>query len=80
MMADYEESIKQGRAMVRLIEAANILLPDAGQREADSLRDLTIRYQKRLRKMIAELPTEVSAQILAASEHINGPIGDMTLN
>ena len=30
--------------------------------------------------MIAELPPEISAQILAASEHINGPIGDTTLN
>lgn len=80
MMLDHEEAIQQGRAMVRLIEAVNVLLPGAGQREADSLRDLKIKYQKRLRKMVAELPAEVSAQILAASEHINGPVGDTTLN
>jgi hypothetical protein len=80
MMADYEETIKQGRAIVRLIEATNVLLPDAGQREAELLRDLRIRYQKRLRKLVAKLPVKISAQILAASEHINGPIGDTTLN
>ena len=79
-MADYTEQIRLGRAMVRLIEDVKVLLPDAGQREADLLRDLKIRYQKRLRQMVAELPVEVSAQILAASEQINGPVGDTTLN
>ena len=80
MMADYEESIKQGRAMVRIIEAATMLLPTADHQEACYLRDLQVWYRQRLRRLVAELPTEVSAQILAASEHINGPIGDTTLN
>ena len=79
-MSDFTEAVKHGRAMVRLIEAANVLLPDAGPREAGLLRDLKIMYQKRLRQLVAELPVEISAQILAASEHINGPIGDTTLN
>ena len=80
MLIDYEEIIQQGRAMVRLIEAANILLPEAGQREADLLRDLKIQYQKRLRKIIADLPPDISAQILVASDHISGPVSDTTLN
>ena len=79
-MADYTTQIQQGRAMVRLIEAVNVLLPHADQHEADLLHDLKARYQQQLRNMIAELPPEISAQILAASEHINGPIGDTTLN
>jgi len=80
MMPDYTEVIQQGRAMVRLIEATNILLPEAGQHEADLLRDLKIQYQKRLRKMIADLPPDISAQILAASDRISGPVNDTTLN
>lgn len=80
MKANYAEVIQQGRAMVRLIEAVNVLLPEAGQREADLLRDLKITYQKRLRKIIVDLPLDISAQILVASDHISGPVGDSTLN
>lgn len=80
MKTDYAEVIPQGRAMVRLIEAVSILLPGAGQREAEMLRDLKIMYQKRLRKMIVDLPLDISAQILVASDHISGPVGDSTLN
>ena len=79
-MIDYEETLQQGRAMVRFIEAVSILLPSAGQREADLLRDLKIIYQKRLGKMIIELPLDISAQILVSSEHIRGTVSDTPLN
>ncbi len=72
--------IQQGRAMVRLIEAADALLPAANERESRCLHDRQTWYRQRLRQMMAELPVEVSAQILAAFEHISGPIGDTTLN
>ena len=66
--------------MVRLIEAADVLPPAADERESHCLCDLQTWYRQRLREIVAELPAGISAQILAASEHINGPIGDTTLN
>lgn len=76
----HAESIHQGRAMVRLIEAIDVLLPEAEPLEADRLHELNRFYQQRLRHLLAELPPACSAQILAASEHINGPVGDVCLN
>lgn len=66
--------------MVRLIEAIDVLVTDADEREATELRAMQTRYRQRLRQSVAELPPVVSAQILIASDNIHGPAGEMTLN
>lgn len=73
-------AIQQGRAMVRLIEAIDVLLPGVTEDEAPQLRAMQRKYKRHLRELLADLPAEVVAQILAASEHITGPVGDITLN
>ena len=80
MRPDYTDAIKHGRAMVRLIEAVNMLLPGTDEREAGLLFDLKIEYQQRLRNLVADLPDEVSTQIFAQVEIITGLVGDSTLN
>jgi spermidine synthase len=72
--------IQQGRAVVRLIEAIDVLLLDVAEPEASELRVLQQRYRQRLRAWVAELPPAISAQILIASEQIHGPAGEVTLN
>ena len=37
-------------------------------------------YRKRLRELIALVPADAGAEILAASENIKGPVGDVSLN
>ena len=76
----YTATIQQGRAVVRLIEAIDVLLLVAAEPEASELRVLQPRYRQRLRAWVAELPPAISAQILIASEQIHGPAGEVTLN
>ena len=77
-MPDQDQAaiILQGQAMVRLIEAADVLLPTASKREARYLRDLQAWYRLRLHHLVTRLPVEASAQILAVSEHRHRPSGD----
>jgi hypothetical protein len=37
-------------------------------------------YRKRLRELIAVVPADAGAEILAASDNIKGPVGDVSLN
>ena len=66
--------------MVRLIETIDVLVTGADEREAIELRAVQARYRQRLRQLVADLPPAVSAQILLASDQIQGPGGDVTLN
>ncbi len=66
--------------MVRLIETIDVLVTGADEREAIELRAVQARYRQRLRQLVADLPPVVSAQILLASDQIQGPGGDVTLN
>jgi len=73
--------ISQGRAMVRLIEAIDILLTNSGSgRETWLLKATRGLYRHRLRELVAVLPSDVSAEILAASDNIQGPIGEVSSN
>jgi hypothetical protein len=66
---------------VRIVEAADALL---GYRpawtEALLLRLVRALYRRRLRGLVAALPGEVSAEILAASEKIEGPVQEFGEN
>jgi hypothetical protein len=73
--------VVRGRAMVRMIEATEVLLTGAttaNERVTYGLaRDLA---RQGLRELVAELPPEVTAQILIASEGALGPVGDVGVN
>ena len=58
----FDATIQQGRAVVRLIEAIDVLLLVAAEPEASELRVLQRRYRQRLRARVAELPPAISAQ------------------
>jgi hypothetical protein len=59
--------------MVRLIESVDVLLTNSGSwHETLLLKATRGLYRHRLRGLIATLPPEVSAEILAASENIGG--------
>jgi len=79
------ETIAQGRACVRLIEAVGALLEvgrgDLNSKEANALVEARALAVKRLRVLVAELPPEAVAQILAASEKLGGfPVGEIGAN
>jgi hypothetical protein len=73
--------VVRGRAMIRLIEAAEVLLTGdttPNERVTYGLaRDLA---QQALRELVVELDSESTAQILVASERILGTVKDVTLN
>jgi hypothetical protein len=75
------EIIRRGRAAVRLIEAAEVLLQATADKYERVIfaeaRDLA---REKLRQLVAELEPAISAQIFAASENILGPVGDAGLN
>jgi hypothetical protein len=62
-------AIAQGRAMVKLIEGAQVLLTNTGGAwpETVLLKLVLALYQHRLRLSIAVLPADWSEEILAAS-------------
>lgn len=73
--------ITQGRAYVHLIEAADLLLErNPAWTERLLLRLVRFLYTRRLQDLVGLLPPEVSAEILAASEKIKGPVGEITRN
>ena len=73
--------VVRGRAMVRMIEAAEVLLTGAttpNERITYGLdRDLA---RQALRELVAQLPTELTGLILVASEGALGPVGDVGVN
>ncbi len=81
MTHDRQVTVAQGRACVRLIEAAEALL--AGEFEPESRYTLQQARQAcvaQLRSLVADLPPHVTAQILVASERLIGPAGDVSKN
>ncbi len=81
MATDEQAVTTQGRACVRLIEAADVLL--SGELEPDSKRTLEQARQVcvvKLRSLVAALPPRVTAQILAASEKVIGLAGEISQN
>jgi hypothetical protein len=81
MTPDMDALIRHGRACVRLIEAAEVLLQmatDINQQETYSEAiDLT-RWQ--LRDLVRDLDPAVTSQIMAASDKRLGTVGDVGLN
>jgi hypothetical protein len=79
-----QRTLTQVGAMVRLIEAANVLLADSGSWPELLLPKVALAlYQHRLRRVVAMLPSATATEILAASETIGGkpPVThDATLN
>ena len=72
--------ITYGRSMVKIIEGADQLYPDSRRLERLTLKVVRWLYRRRLRELIAAVPADIGAEILAASENIAGPIGDVNLN
>jgi hypothetical protein len=76
-----QRMIVQGKAMVRLLESIDVLLTNSGSwRETWLLKATRSLYSHRLRQLVAVLPPNVSAKLLAASENIKGPVGDVSQN
>lgn len=81
MSDDRAQVIARGRAYVRLIEAADMLLTEEiEEAERTLLRRVRRTYTHKLRELVAELPPEVTAEILAASERIGGSIQSFSKN
>lgn len=81
MPTNSQTIIIQGRAYVRLIEAARTLLelqPDSP--DAALLHQVQATYKTRLRELVAMQPAHIVAEVLAASERIRGPVGDILSN
>ena len=77
----HDKVITQGRAYVRLIEATDLLLTGhVARTERLLLRLVHSLYTHRLRGLVGELPPEITAEILAISEKIKGPVGEITRN
>ena len=81
-MNDWDACVSEGRAYVRLAEAAGVLLaqPGAAGGEVALLRAVRQLAGSRLRKLITELPPAVFAQVLAASDRLMEPVNDVSKN
>lgn len=75
-----ENLITHGRALVRIVEGADQLYPNSRRLERLMLKVVRWLYKKRLRELITRVPADIGAEVLAASENITGPIGDVNLN
>jgi len=74
MNQNRSQVIAQGRAYVRLIEAADVLLAGEMEEAEDTLlHQVRQIFTGKLRELVATLPPEITAEILAASEKIKGP-------
>jgi hypothetical protein len=59
--------------MVRLIEAANVLLEgSSGWPETLLLKVSRALYQRRLRRLIVAMPADMASEILVAGDRIGG--------
>jgi hypothetical protein len=64
-------AIQNGRAMVKVIEGLQVLKRSSGSWSETLLINLTLSlYQHRLRQAIKVLPTEITVEILSASDSI----------
>lgn len=79
--ADKMALVVRGRALVRVIEATKVLLTSAttaNERVTYGMaHELALRA---LKDLIVELPADVTAEILVASETALGPVRDMFAN
>lgn len=80
-MTDRERLIAQGRAYVRLIEVADVLLADDPP-PAERQRLILVRRfcAGEFRSLAATLPPEITAEILTASEKIKLPTRGFSWN
>ena len=74
-------AVSLGRAYVRIVEAAEYIL----ERKPPFFERMTLRLavtvcRHNLRGLVAELPAEISAEILAASENMTGLVKGFTWN
>ena len=73
--------IALGRAYVRLVEAAQVIVGyTEDDMESDDLRALAKHYQVALRELLDKVPAKTAAEILAASEKVLGTVQDVGLN
>jgi len=73
--------ITYGRACVRIIEAADLLLGrDPAWTERLLLRLVRTLYTHRLRGLVLALPADITSEILAASEQTLGPVRGFSNN
>ena len=72
--------IAYGRATVKILEGADHLYLDSRRLECLTLKVVRWLYRRRLRELIGAVSADIGAEILAASENITGPIGDVNLN
>jgi len=79
--SDPTHLVRLGRAYVRLIEAAQLLIAYAEHDgEVERLRQLAKDYQAGLRELVGKVPAHVSADIMAASEKVLGTVQNVGLN
>jgi len=70
-----------GRAAVRITEAADVLLSfEPVWTERLLLRMVAALYRRRVRDIVANAPAELTAEVLAASEKMTGPVRGFTEN
>jgi hypothetical protein len=73
--------IALGRAYVRLIEAARVIIAYTEEGlEHEILSELVRDYQAALRELLGKVPATTAAEILAASEKILGPVRNGGMN
>jgi hypothetical protein len=76
-----ENVVTAGRAYVRLIEAADVLLGrHPAWTERLLLRMVRTLYSHRLRELVAVLPSDFTADILVASEKMLGVVRGFAQN
>jgi hypothetical protein len=73
--------IALGRAYVRLIEAAQVIMAATeDDMEREDLKALVDDYKQALRELLGMVPATVAADILVASEKVLGPAQENRLN
>ncbi len=65
---------------MRIVEAADILLSFEPVWTERLLRMVRALYRHRVRDMVANAPAEMTADVLAASEEMTGPVRGFTQN
>ena len=76
-----ERMIVTGRAYVRIVEAADVLLDYRPVwTERLLLRLVRALYSHRLRELVAVLPSDIMGEILAASDKMSGVVQGFSSN
>jgi len=74
-------AVMLGKVLVRILEACDILLEkNSVWTEQLLLRQVRALYTHRLRRFVAILPPELTAEILAASEKTSGIVTGFSRN